>query len=127
MKSIVTAIHDDGTKWGWPGKAVCRYRGEDGSWAWIPQPRPRLAVGDIFDEDGGWEWLSDDEREVKLTALERKSAAERKADLIQQAHKLDKLDKLSTQHARKKKTPSARLESEIAESLDMFRRRRKKP
>lgn len=121
MKSIVTAVHHDGAKWGWPGEPVMRLRGEDGSWAWVPElPGERHAIGDIIDDpDTGWEWLPDREREAKLAAIGRKSAADRERALVRQAEQLDKLDL-----PREKKTP-AQLDREIAQALGVLRRRKK--
>ena len=61
MKAIVTAVSRDGAKKGWPGASVFRYRGEDGSWAWVPQPSSKQHhdVGDIIDVEGGWDWEGD--------------------------------------------------------------------
>lgn len=81
MKGIVTEIHHDGMRLGWPGRAVFRYRGEDGSWAWIPQPSKHHAVGDIIALDGGWEWLDANKRRARLAALKRLTDAERTAAL----------------------------------------------
>lgn len=120
MKAIVTAVHADGTKWGWPGEPVLRYRGEDGSWAWIPElPGERHSAGDIIDADGGWEWLSEKEQATKLAAVERQSAAQRKVALTRQAEQLDKLD------LRHDKKTAAQLDREIAQALGVTRRRKK--
>lgn len=117
MKAIVTAVHGDGAKWGWPDEPVFRFRSEDGSWAWVPQLAGRHhAVGDIIQVDGGWEWLDTDERAAKLAALKRESAASRAAGLRQMATRLD-VPKLPP------KTPG-QLDREIAEALGIRRRRK---
>ena len=119
MRSIVTAVYDDGAKWGWPGETVYRYRGEDGTWAWVPQPPGRLHdVGDIIDEgdESGWEWLSARERKSKLAELSKKSAQQRKIDLIRIAEKHDKLD------LRERKKTGAELQREINEFLGVTKR-----
>ena len=83
MKALVTAIHADGRQWGWPGEPVYRYRGEDGSWAWVPQPpKKRYAVGDVIDADGGWEWLDEDAQAAKIAEHDRMSNRERREALL---------------------------------------------
>jgi hypothetical protein len=121
MKAIVTAVHDDGAQWGWPGEAVFRYRGEDGSWGWVPQEDPRRhhAVGDIIDADGGWEWLPENEQRVKISTQESRTPQERRVALVRQAEKLDKLE------LRHDKKTSAQLDRDIAEALGVFRLRKK--
>jgi hypothetical protein len=44
----VTAVCDDGAKWGYPGRSVFRYEGSSG-WAWIPRSRIVERVGDVID------------------------------------------------------------------------------
>lgn len=120
MKGIVTAVHQDGAKWGWPRTAVFRYRGEDGSWAWVPQNTGEsLDVGDVVDVGDGWEWLPEAERAVKLAELAQKSTAQRKLALVREAQKQDRLE---LRHAKK---TAAQLDREIAEALGVFRRRKK--
>jgi hypothetical protein len=120
MKAIVTAVQGDGTKWGWPGEPVLRYRGEDGSWAWVPElPGERHSVGDVVDADGGWEWLPERERDARLAAVERQSAVQRRVALVRKAQELDKLD------LRGDKKTAAQLDREIAQALGVTRRRRK--
>lgn len=121
MKAIVTAVADDGAKWGWPGEPVFRFRGEDGSWAWIPQPKGVLYfVGDVFDEEGGYEWLPANEQKQKIAALERKTDAQRRIDLVRRAERDDKLDLSGN-----KKT-AAQLDREINQVIGVTVRRRKK-
>lgn len=115
MKAIVTAVHEDGTKWGWPGDAVFRYRAEDGSWAWIPQLPTRHAVGDIFEIPDGWEWLDDADRTAKIAAVKKRGSKERKVLLAQMAEREDRLSKPKA---------SAQLAREIAEVLGVRRRRK---
>jgi len=120
MKAIVTAVHNDGAQWGWPDEPVFRYRGEDGSWAWVPElPGEQHSVGDVIDADGGWEWLSEKEQAAKLAAVERQSAAQRRVALVRQAEQLDKLE------LRHDKKTAAQLDREIAEALGVTRRRKK--
>jgi hypothetical protein len=116
VKALVTAVHGNGAQWGWPGEPVFRYRGEDGSWAWVPQsPRYRHSVGDMIDVDGGWEWLDDDEeREAKIAKHERMTSRARREALLRAEAKQRPTIKTPV-HATKK---SARqLEREIAAAL----------
>lgn len=115
MKAIVTAVHDDGAKWGWPGESVFRYRAEDGTWAWIPQLPKRRAVGDVFEIDDGWEWLDEDDREAKIAAVKSRGSKERRVLLTQTAEREDSLSKPKT---------GAQLTREIAEVLGVRRRRK---
>ncbi len=105
MKAIVTAVHDNGARWGWPNTSVFRYRGQDGSWAWVPQPPGyHHTVGEIIDLQDGWEWLDDDVREKTIAAIGRLSAREQEAALKNLAESMDELPR--------KKTP-AQIQREI--------------